>query len=196
MQGTALAACLHLLGRGYATGLIASSHVYETLRFPWGSNPVTDPMLGSASFSIVHDGCDLTRCEKAEVIADWDTAQRHLRVCWQGEHLDRNCGTCIRCAATALCFTAVGRPIPPSIPVSSPGEGVERLRALEPTPRQLGNFKNMVLMARSKRISEPWVAALAELNRSRSRQGRKRWFERCIALRRRLGRRTARRTRP
>ena len=80
MHGAILASFLHLLAGGYSTGLVASSHAYETLRFPWGSNPLTDPMLASRSISIVHDGCDVTRWEKADLLADWETAMRRLRV--------------------------------------------------------------------------------------------------------------------
>lgn len=170
-HGSALAAVLHLLAGGYSTGLISSSHVYETLRFPWGSNPVTDPMLSSASLSIVHDGCDLTRWEKADEIGDWDEVQHHLRICWEGEHLDRNCGTCMRCVGTALCFAAVGRPIPPSIPVPSPGDAVERLRTLKPKPVQLGHFEDMALTARKTKIRDPWVAELAQFTRTHRRGG-------------------------
>ena len=162
-HGAALAACLHLLGGGYSTGLIASSHVYDGLRFPWGSNALTDPMLSSDAFAIVHDGCDLTRWEKADVVAEWGAAQRHLRVCWQGEHLDRNCGVCVRCVGTAFCFAVMGRPIPSALAVPSPEEGVRRLSALEPNPIQLRHLANMAATARRKGIGDLWVAELEQL---------------------------------
>jgi len=176
MHGAALAACLHLLAGGYSTGLIASSHAYEALRLPWGSNPVTDPLLGSAAFSIVHDGCELTRWEKADEIGDWDAAQRHVRVCWEGKHLDRNCGACVPCLLTAICFATVGRPIPSSIPVPSPGAAVERLRALKPNPAQLGHFENIVITARRKGLKDRWVAALEQLVNRHRQVGKKRRF--------------------
>jgi hypothetical protein len=188
-HGAALAACMHLLAGGYSTGLIAGSHTYDDLRFPWGSNPVTDPMLGSASLAIVHDGCDLTRWDKAEQIGDWPEALRCLRVCWEGEQLDRNCGRCMRCVATALCFATVGRPVPAGIPVSSPEEAVARLRSLTPTPVQLDHFENKVVTARRKGLSEPWVEALAQFTRDRRRIGTKPRFERLIAIRNELRRR-------
>jgi hypothetical protein len=44
---------------------------------------------------------------KADEIGDWDVARRHLRICWEGKHLDRNCGACMRCVSTALYFAAL-----------------------------------------------------------------------------------------
>jgi hypothetical protein len=186
LHGAALAGCLHLLAGGYSTGLIASSHVYETPRIPWGSNPVTDPMLGNSSFSIVHDGCELTRSQKAREIGDWATGQKHLRVCWEGKHLDRNCGACLRCLHTGLCFAAVGRPIPPSIPLSCPGEGVERLLAHEPTPVQLNLFENLALTARKSGLTDSWIAELESLIDSHRRTGLTRPVDRYTAIRRRV----------
>jgi hypothetical protein len=110
--------------------------------------------------SIVHDGCDLTRWEKADEFGDWDVAQRHVRVCWEGRHLDRNCGICMRCVGTAVCYAAVGRPIPPSIPVSSPGEALERLRALKPDPVQVILFESMAATARRKGLKDSWIGEL------------------------------------
>lgn len=163
-HGAALIACLHLLAGNHSIGLVASSHHYDDLRLPWGSNPVTDPMLGSASLSIVHDGCDLTRLDKADRVGEWDEALHNLRVCWEGEHLDRNCGHCIRCTGTALSFAAIGRGIPPAIPVPSPAVAVERLDKRKPNSVQLRHLERKALAARANGIDEPWVSALVRLN--------------------------------
>ena len=155
-----IAACMHLLAGGFSTGLIASSHTYDALRIPWGSNPLTDPLLSSVAFSIVHDGCELTRSEKAEVVAGWDEARRNLRVCWAGESLDRNCGTCMHCIGTALYFASLGRPIPTSMPVPTPADADERLRALETTDVHLGHYERIVGVARARDLIDPWVTEL------------------------------------
>lgn len=160
VHGAALAACMHLFAKGYSTGLIANSHTYEALRLPWGSNPLTDPMLSSTSLSIVHDGCELARAEKAEIVADWHEARDHLRVCWEGDALDRNCGTCLHCLRTALNFASVGRPIPPGIPVPSPADAVERLRSLETSAVHLGHHDKIVAAARDRMLTDPWIAEL------------------------------------
>ena len=152
--------------------------MYEALRLPWGSNPVTDPMLGSAAFPIVHDGCDLARWEKAELVADWPEAGKYLRVCWEGDRLDRNCGRCMRCVGTAIGFAAVGKPIPESIPVDSPIEAVQRLQKLDPDRIQRAHYENMIAVAQKRGITADWVAALAATIRDNETPKRKRWFRR------------------
>ncbi|MCB0972753.1 MAG: hypothetical protein KDA97_14705, partial [Acidimicrobiales bacterium] len=34
--------------------------------------------------------------------------EQHLRVCWKGDQLDRNCGHCFKCLATQACFWVHG----------------------------------------------------------------------------------------
>lgn len=159
-HGAALAACLSLLGKGFSTGVVASSHVYNTLLFPWGSNPLTDPMLSSDSFSIVHDAAGVHRIRKARGIAEWEEAMRLLRVCWQGAHKDRNCGGCLRCIATALCFAATGVEPPACLGVPSLDEGVKRLRTLRIKPVAVIRMEEILAAARETGIQASWVSAL------------------------------------
>ena len=63
-HGAILGSCLMLLQGSYASALIASSYPYIHLHLPWGSNPVTDRLLSSASFEIIHDGAAIPRIEK------------------------------------------------------------------------------------------------------------------------------------
>src|SRR4030095_5164857 len=51
-----LASALMLFKHRYTEGLIASGCAYSRLVLPWGSNPITDHLLSSSSFRIVHDG--------------------------------------------------------------------------------------------------------------------------------------------
>ncbi|WP_375515647.1 hypothetical protein [uncultured Nostoc sp.] len=57
-HGIAVASCLMLLQGGYSIGLIPSSDPYHAvdLSWGWGSNPLTDPLLSSSTFPIIHDG--------------------------------------------------------------------------------------------------------------------------------------------
>jgi hypothetical protein len=80
-HGAGLASCMTLLRKGFAEGLIASSFSYEDLVLPYGSNPVTDPLLGSRGFRIVHEGAGFSPAEKLEEIARWPHAIENLRVC-------------------------------------------------------------------------------------------------------------------
>lgn len=104
---TAVVGSLTLLAPQYGIGLIGSSEPYDRLVLPWGSNPVTDPLLSSGLMEIRHDGAAAGRTEKVRLLAEWPGAD-YLRVCWQGEELDRNCGRCEKCLRTRLNFALAG----------------------------------------------------------------------------------------
>jgi hypothetical protein len=103
--GVSTAAVLTLFAGGFRAGLIPSSGPYDPLILPWGSNPVTDPMMGSDSFAIIHDGTAATRRDKIVALSSWPEALVNLRFCYLGAV---NCGRCTKCIATALLFTSLG----------------------------------------------------------------------------------------
>ena len=71
-----LASCMMLFQGAYATGLIASSNTYAFMNIPWGSNPVVDWLLSSASFATIHDGAAFSRLDKARLLAAWPEATK------------------------------------------------------------------------------------------------------------------------
>jgi 7-cyano-7-deazaguanine synthase in queuosine biosynthesis len=79
--------------------MIASTNTCENLRLDLGSSPIVDPLLGSKSFSIVHDGAAYGRVDKVRRIAANSLATKSARVCWQGSW-SRNCGVCDKCVQT------------------------------------------------------------------------------------------------
>ncbi|WP_169393139.1 MULTISPECIES: hypothetical protein [Psychrobacter] len=85
-------------------GLVGSSEPYDALLTPWGSHPITDPLLSTGSFMIIHDGAGFSRSEKIEILSDWDLGVKKLRVCWAGGNHDSNCGKCEKCVRTRLNF--------------------------------------------------------------------------------------------
>lgn len=108
--GLGLASCMLLLSGQFAFGVKGGGEPYERLIFPWGSTPLTDPLVRTESFGVVHDGADHDRTEKVEWLvrnAPPGVVER-LRVCWEGPSLDRNCGRCEKCVRTALNFWAAG----------------------------------------------------------------------------------------
>ncbi len=173
-HGAALASCLSLLSKGFPTGLIAGSHVYNALLFPWGSNPLTDPMLSSDSFSIIYDSAGVSRIQKAKGISEWEEAMRFLRVCWQGKHKDQNCGSCLRCIATALCFAAMHVPPPACLRVPSLDEGVRTLRTLRIKPVAVTRLEEILTNAKETKIQASWVRALEQCIHHQRRQNRRR----------------------
>lgn len=106
--GLAVASCLSLFQPEYRVGLIGSSEPYDELVLPWGSSPVTDHLYSTGLMDIRHDGAGSSRTDKLARLAEWPEAIRYLRVCWQGQQLDRNCGGCEKCIRTYLNFKAAG----------------------------------------------------------------------------------------
>jgi thioesterase domain-containing protein len=106
--GLFVGAVLTLMSGRFGTGLIASSSPYEQLLLPCGSTPLTDPLMSSAVFQIVHDGAEYDRIDKARVLGEWDAARRFMRFCWEGRDKSRNCGHCRKCISTLLCFRVAG----------------------------------------------------------------------------------------
>lgn len=163
-HGAGLAACLHLFKRSYGACVIASSHTYDTLRAGWGSNPVTDALLASANFPIIHDGCGFWRREKARAVAAWPQGMEHLRVCWEGPEKDRNCGVCLRCIGTAICFAIEGAPIPPPIPIADLAGSIRTLTKSSLSPVAVQRLAELLAAAKSNNVREaPWVRALEQL---------------------------------
>jgi hypothetical protein len=155
--GTAAAACLMLLQRGYSAGLIASSFPYQALSFPYGSNPITDGLLSSQSFQIVHDGAEFTRIEKIRELKNWTPAQQNLRVCWQGEEPDKNCGRCEKCVRTILIFRIFGVSLPPCFEHNVSDQQILNLQA---KAGPLTELERVLDAAKAAKVSESWVGAL------------------------------------
>ncbi len=107
-------AALHLVATatGARTAVLADDLDYTTCIYPLGSNYVTNPMLGTHVVDVVGCGGSLTRIDKAGVVADHRRLADGLRVCWQGEDLSSNCGECVKCVITKLCFLAAAGDIP------------------------------------------------------------------------------------
>jgi len=103
----AMISSLSVLKKNLGICILGSSEPYDQLVIPWGSNPITDHLLSSDDFKVVHDGAAYNRIEKSEYILDWEKGVRNLRVCWEGNHQGANCGLCEKCLRTKLIFTAL-----------------------------------------------------------------------------------------
>lgn len=111
--GAALVSVLVGFQKISGVGLIGSSDSYDELWFPWGTNPITDPLLGSSAFVVKHDGSGFNRIEKVRVLSSWRIGLEHLRVCWEGGVVHKNCGYCEKCIRTRMNFLLAGQPNPP-----------------------------------------------------------------------------------
>jgi hypothetical protein len=159
-HGPALASALTLLSARSSVGLIAASGSYFPLTVPWGSNPVSDPLLGSESFAIRHHGAGATRTEKLQALASWPEAMDSLRVCWSGPRNDRNCGTCRKCVTLALMCRSLG--IEPRFfdgPISE--RAIMTMVRRAPGDDFSAEYRRLTLEAATRRgIDEPWVRSI------------------------------------
>jgi len=108
-HGSILASVALLLAPQFGTFYLPSSYPYADL-YPWGSHPELDPHWSSDGVEIVHDGCDVTRCEKVARVAQCDEALKVLRVCWTEfkKGASYNCGKCEKCLRTMMDLRIVG----------------------------------------------------------------------------------------
>ena len=165
--GMATAACLMLLQERFSEGLIAGSYSYSKLNFPYGSNPLSDRLLSSQSFAVIHDGAEHSRFHKMKVIKDWPEALQQLRVCWQGAQRDRNCGNCEKCIRNILNFRALGVGLPPCFEQDVSNRQIRQLRLKGASLTAIELLLQYVEEADAK---EAWVTALeTALWRNRAR---------------------------
>ena len=111
-HGIWLASALACFDAWYDLAIIPSTFPYDRQILPWASNPLTDHLLGSEAVPVWHDGAAFDKLDKVCAIARVPSVAANLRVCWEGDRLDRNCGRCYKCVTTAACFWASGVPQP------------------------------------------------------------------------------------
>lgn len=109
-MGAALSAVAHAFSGRITRFLIPSAGRADPLHVD-GTHPALDPLYAGAVLQVVHDGLDLPRLEKLELLADWDAAMAVLQPCQQVELQDAtiNCGNCNKCRRTMLGLEAIGR---------------------------------------------------------------------------------------
>jgi hypothetical protein len=158
-QVAGVASALHTVAGRFSAGLISSTASYGELVLPLASTPISDRLLGSTSFEIVHDGAAFNRLEKIRHLATWDAALEHLRVCLEDPRHDRNCGRCRKCLLTWLSFRVVG--VEPRCFESPPTPDVVLRWAsrFSSHPVYVAEMKAVLAEADARGIDEPWVRA-------------------------------------
>jgi hypothetical protein len=155
---TGLSACLFLFGEVANVALMGNGEDYRNFEVPWGSNPVTNPLLTSATMRNVTEGAAFTRTEKVRVIAGVPGIGDRLRVCWQGPQTGQNCGRCEKCIRTKLNFLANDLPIPGSLGAAPGPVAVARIRAKNQA--QIALLEDVLLSARHSSMSLRLRAAI------------------------------------
>jgi hypothetical protein len=169
-HGSVMAAVGHLFAADFRKIYIASSHTYQGL-FPWGSHPVVDHHWSSERLQFEHDGCDLTRVQKIQLIAESPAALSALRVCWMSSNGVYNCGVCSKCVRTMISLTAIGAlERATSFPNALVPDTVARLKLHKPND-MLFAIENIAALRASGASPEIRKALEKALSRSRLRAG-------------------------
>jgi hypothetical protein len=107
-HATGLIACLAQFAGLADTAVIGGDEGYDNVDIPWGSNPVSNPLLSSDSLAVRTEGSGLTRSERVGFLVEQNAPLENLRVCWENAHSGSNCGTCEKCIRSQLNFRANG----------------------------------------------------------------------------------------
>ncbi len=102
----ALGAVAHALGSRFHTLYVAASDVPP----PWGSAPDLDAAWSSESMKIENFSAEMTRLERVRSLAQWEPLRGRLRVCWENNSSELNCGFCEKCVRTRLQLQIAGAP--------------------------------------------------------------------------------------
>ena len=109
-MGAVFSAIAHAFSRRLTEVSINSCHDIPNL-IPYSSHPLINPNYSSWDLRIRHEGITLSRYEKTKLVAGWDLALQHLRVCNRTEVYQPgmlNCGKCEKCVRTMLALLALG----------------------------------------------------------------------------------------
>jgi len=169
--GTHLVSGLRLLGARFDAALFPNDEPYAIPITPWGSTPLTNPLLSSRHFAVIDDGAESSRIDKIELIKSWPEALQNLRVCYENPGNHANCCRCEKCIRSILAFRLAGVVLPPAFKRDVTNRQIRRVRI----SRELNlDLWNELLRAAGQRglTREPWVRAM----RSAKRRCHRRWW--------------------
>jgi hypothetical protein len=175
VHGACVVACLTLFADEFGTGILGSSEPYTAMVFPWATTPLTDPLMASASFAVVHDGAEFDRVGKMRQLACWKEALENVLVCWQPTAEGRNCGRCVKCIRTLLTFRVLNLPRPGAFTRDVDLADVRAIRLAGMNETKANEFDVVLRAAAAAGLDEPWIRPLRRLvsrYRLRTRVGR------------------------
>ncbi|GAB4217192.1 MAG: hypothetical protein OHK0022_59210 [Roseiflexaceae bacterium] len=156
-------ACLSLFEGAFDTALVGSSGSYYELLLPWASNPVTDHLLSSTGFRIIHDGAECNRIDKLTLLRGWEEAQQELFVCWEPTASGRNCCRCNKCVRTILNYRVMGWGLPPCFDRDVDDATIVRMRSLNDT--MVADLEVILRAAHAQSVRASWVTVLEQVVR-------------------------------
>lgn len=163
----ALVAALSNFKKTAGTVIVGSSEPYNSLVIPWGSSPITDHLLSSDEFTVIHDGASHSRTEKVRVISDWKVGVKNLRVCWEGNTKDSNCGKCEKCIRTKLNFLATNNSIPDCFPdYKDDNLSFDKINLRNDAVRT--EWQQILDYAKTNDVHGPWLKKIKKVIKRRS----------------------------
>lgn len=106
-HGAVISALAALISHGSTDFRIPATHSYSAMQSGRGSHSALDPLWGSESRRIVHDGADASRHEKIAALAEHSVALETLRVCFSTTS-EINCSRCEKCVRTMISLELLG----------------------------------------------------------------------------------------
>lgn len=149
-HGMFLGGAAHAISGGVSTVRIASSNAYVLGSLnPWGSHPLLDNELWSASMRLIHDGLNFSRSQKASVVAGWPEAIPALNVCTRPGVAQRwNCGSCEKCLRTAAALAVAGN--------------LEAAESVRGRPLNKDEFRSVIIHTDGQKLFWEEIAETAE----------------------------------
>lgn len=141
-HGAGIVSSLSFFQKHFSEGVVPATYSYMEIRTPWGSNPISDHLMGSRNFSIFHDGAVWNRGFKLFPLKDWKLGYDRLRVCYSAAEKDKNCGKCEKCILTMLTMLIFKCPLPQSFPTSLCKESFNYIGDLDEI--HLAHFENLL----------------------------------------------------
>lgn len=108
MHGSLLAAVGLLFCDYFDQLVIPSSDPYNMIVDGYGTTPISDRLLNTNNFNIIHHGCEATKHEKVTSLTEHEITYDHLRVCWENPNGLQNCGKCYKCTSIMMHLDSVG----------------------------------------------------------------------------------------
>lgn len=138
LHGIWLAFALSCVEQWFTRTVVPATYPYDQLRPRWASNPMTDPLLGSATRPLWHDGAAFDQLDKVAALADVPAVVENLRVCRRADSLDRNCGGCFECVVAQACFWIAGVAEPPAFESAASVDDLAEVALTDPYKVRLG----------------------------------------------------------
>jgi hypothetical protein len=171
-HGTTIGAVLQLFSRRCHHGLIANTFPYTMLRNEYGTSPLTDHLMSSASLSVRDDGGEAVRLQKMAAIVDWPAAMANLRVCNEGI-AGGNCGVCEKCLRTIVALRLYCETQPAAFPEPVTNHQIRHIQLRYPS--RFHYWENILHEAAARGMADTdWAHAIeTAIRRSRLRLFRK-----------------------